>query len=130
MNSIEVVAAIIFHDDKILCTQRGENRYKYLSKKFEFPGGKIENGESKVIALKREIFEELKLEIDISDEFIAVTHEYPDFNITMYSFLCTCKNISVELSEHIEFKWLNKSELKTLDWAAADILIVESLLKY
>lgn len=129
MKSVQVVAAIIFHDNKILCAQRGESEYKYISKKFEFPGGKIENGESKEIALKREIFEELKMEIDITNEFITVTHEYPDFNITMYSFLCTCKKVSIEPSEHIKFKWLSRSELKKLDWAAADIPIVESLLK-
>ena len=128
MKSIEVVAAIILKANKILCVQRGENKYDYISKKYEFPGGKIEPGESKVAALKREILEELKIEINISEEFITVTHIYPDFKITMYSFLCTCESIALELSEHIDFKWLNKSELKKLDWAAADIPIVESLL--
>jgi 8-oxo-dGTP diphosphatase len=128
MKSIEVVAAIILNADKILCVQRGENKYDYISKKYEFPGGKIEPGESKVEALKREIFEELKIEINISEEFITVTHKYPDFKITMYSFLCTCGSIALKLSEHTDFKWLNKSELKKLDWAAADLPIVESLL--
>jgi len=128
MKSIEVVAAIIIDNDKILCTQRGQNKYEYLSKKYEFPGGKIEKGESKVEALKREIFEELKMEIIQIKEFIKVTHEYSDFNLTMYSYICTCEDPSIELSEHIDFKWLDKSELKKLDWAAADIPIVESLL--
>lgn len=128
MKSIEVVAAIIIDNDKILCTQRGQNKYEYLSKKYEFPGGKIENGESKVEALKREIFEELKMEIIPIKEFIKVTHEYSDFNLIMYSYICTCKDPSLELSEHIDFKWLHKYELRTLDWAAADIPIVESLL--
>jgi 8-oxo-dGTP diphosphatase len=128
MKSIEVVAAIILDADKILCVQRGENKYDYISKKYEFPGGKIEPGESKIEALKREIFEELKMEIKISEEFMTITHEYPDFKITMYSFLCNCASTWLELSEHIDFKWLDKSELKKFDWAAADIPIVESLL--
>ena len=128
MKSIEVVAAIIVNDNKILCVQRGENRYKYISKKFEFPGGKIEDGESKVEALKREIFEELKMDIIPADEFITVLHKYPDFNLIMHGFICTCRDTSLVLSEHIDFKWLNKSELNRLDWAAADIPIVEKLL--
>ena len=130
MKTIEVVAAIIIDNDKILCTQRGQNKYEYLSRKFEFPGGKIENGESKVEALKREIFEELKMEVLPTEEFIKVTHKYADFNLIMYSYICICKNPSIELSEHIDFKWLHKSELKSLDWAAADIPIIESLINY
>jgi 8-oxo-dGTP diphosphatase len=128
MKSIEVVAAIIIKDNKILCVQRGENKYDYVSKKYEFPGGKMELGETKEITIKREILEELKMDIIVREEFLTVFHEYPDFNLTMHSFICECENPIITLTEHIDFCWLNKSELGTLDWAAADIPIVEKLM--
>jgi len=124
MKTIEVVAAVIINNNKILCVQRGESKYSYISKKYEFPGGRIEEGETKEEAVKREIKEELKMDIFIVSEFITVNYQYPDFYITMYSFLCSCKNPSLTLMEHIDFKWLNKNELIELDWAAADIPII------
>lgn len=127
MKKIQVVAAIIIYKNKILCVQRNENKLSYISKKYEFPGGKIELGESKEEAIKREIKEELKMEINIDSEFLIVSHQYPDFHLTMYSFLCSCKDSSLTLTEHIDFKWLAKNELAELDWAAADIPIVEKL---
>ena len=127
MKQIQVVAAIITFNNKILCVQRSENKHPYISKKYEFPGGKIELGESKEEAIKREIKEELKMEINIDREFLMVSHQYPDFHLTMYSFLCSCKDSSLTLTEHIDFKWLDKNELEELDWAAADIPIVNKL---
>ncbi len=129
MKTIEVVAAIIVHDKKILCVQRGENKLEYISKKYEFPGGKIESNESKEQALEREILEELKLIIDVQKEYLTVTHQYPDFIIVMYSFICKCNNPKLTLTEHIDYKWLTSKELETLDWAAADVPIVDDLLK-
>ena len=126
---VEVVAAVIIHNQKILCVQRGENKYDYISKKFEFPGGKIEAGETKEQTIKREIKEELHMEISTGDELVTVEHEYPDFYLTMYSFICTCNDPTVKLTEHIDFKWLETSELEGLDWAAADVPIVEQLIK-
>ena len=79
-----VVAAIIRHGDKILCMQRNTSKYQYLSYKFEFPGGKVEAGESNETALLREIKEELDLEIIVENEFLTVEHEYPDFRLTMH----------------------------------------------
>lgn len=128
MKKVEVVAAVIFHNNKILCVQRGENKYSYISFKYEFPGGKVENGETNEAAIKREILEELNLEISIDSQFLTVNHEYPDFILTMHSFICFCDNPSIELSEHIDCKWLDKTELKTLDWAAADVPIVDKLI--
>lgn len=125
---VEVVAAVIIHNQKILCVQRGENKYNYISKKFEFPGGKIEAGETKEQTIKREIKEELHMEISTGDELITVEHEYPDFFLTMHSFICTCADPTVKLTEHIDFKWLATSELVNLDWAAADIPIVQQLM--
>lgn len=127
MKTIEVVAAIIIYDNKILCVQRGQNKLTYISNKYEFPGGKIEPGETKQETIKREIFEELNVEIEVGEEYLTVNHEYPDFFLIMHSFICECKNPIITLSEHIDFKWLNKSELENLDWAAADIPIMQKL---
>ena len=128
MKTIEVVAAIIVFDNKILCVQRGENKLNYISKKYEFPGGKIEPGETKEETIKREIQEELNLEIEVREEFLTVNYQYPDFFLMMHSFICDCKNTSITLSEHIDFKWLLKGELENLDWAAADIPIMKKLI--
>ncbi|RTY96034.1 (deoxy)nucleoside triphosphate pyrophosphohydrolase [Flavobacterium sp. GT3R68] len=128
MKSIEVVAAIIIYNDKILCVQRGTNKLDYISHKYEFPGGKMEIGETREEAIKREIFEELKMEIKVKEDFITVNHHYPDFILTMHSFICLCDNPDLTLTEHVDFKWLNKDELMNLDWAAADIPIVKKLM--
>ena len=127
MKHIEVVAAVIYKDNKILCVKRGSHKFDYISLKFEFPGGKIEIGETKEEALLREIKEELDMNIEIQKEFLTVFFEYPDFKITMHSFICRCKSEVFCLKEHVEFRWLLKTELSGLDWAAADIPIVEKL---
>lgn len=129
MKHIEVVAAIIKHRNKILCVQRGENKFEYISKKYEFPGGKMEAGETKIETVRREIFEELKMEIEVQEEFLTTTHTYPDFKITMHSFICSCISPELTLTEHIDFKWLEKEELEAIDWAAADVPIVHKLMK-
>ena len=126
---IEVVAAIIKHNNKILCVQRGENKLDYISNKYEFPGGKIEAGESKEETVKREIMEELHMEISTGDALVTVKHEYPDFFLTMHSFICTCDDPTLQLTEHIDYKWLSTSELEGLDWAAADVPIVDKLIQ-
>lgn len=128
MKKIEVVAAVIYHNDKILCVQRGGNKYDYIAFKYEFPGGKVEEGETNEEAIKREILEELDLIITIDSQFITVNHEYPDFTLIMHSYICTSTSNELTLSEHIDHKWLDKTELKPLDWAAADIPIVEKLM--
>lgn len=127
MKHIEVVAAVIISENKILCVQRNQNKYDYISFKYEFPGGKIEEGESKEQALKREIIEELNMDIDITKSFLTVYHEYPDFHLTMHSFICLCKDTTMVLREHIDFKWLSIDNLHSLNWAAADVPIVEKL---
>jgi 8-oxo-dGTP diphosphatase len=128
MKKVEVVAAVIFHNNKILCVQRGDNKYNYIAFKYEFPGGKVESGETNEAAIKREILEELNLDISIDSQFITVNHQYPDFTLVMHSFICSCNNPEIVLSEHVDFKWLDKTELKKLDWAAADIPIVDKLI--
>lgn len=128
MKYIEVVAAIIIHNNQILCVQRSENKLNYISKKWEFPGGKIEAGETKEETIKREISEELKMNINVKEEFITVSHQYPDFHLTMHSFICSSENKELTLTEHIEYKWLDKNQLNQLDWAAADIPIMMKLM--
>lgn len=128
MKNIEVVAGIIFFQNQILCVQRPKNKYHYISEKFEFPGGKIEDGEAKEEALKRELFEELNISINIKSLFLTVVHEYPDFELTMHSFICEVETKELSLNEHIAQEWLTLNELKKLDWAAADIPIVNKLL--
>jgi len=126
--NVVVVAAVIMHNQKILCVQRGENKLEYISKKFEFPGGKMEGGETKKQTIIREIKEELNMDIIPIKELKTVEHEYPDFNLKMHSFISECLSTEVFLSEHIDYKWLSVSELETLDWAAADLPIVEQLI--
>lgn len=129
MKKIEVVAAILYLEDKIFCVQRGESKLPYISKKFEFPGGKIEKGETQIEALKRELIEELSITPVIEDSFLTVFHKYPDFELTMHSFMCKAKSEDIKLNEHISFVWLSRKDLMQLDWAAADLPIVEKLMK-
>jgi 8-oxo-dGTP diphosphatase len=129
MKTIHVVAAVIKYNNKILCVQRGENKFDYISKKWEFPGGKIEDGESKSEAIKREIFEELKMEISVLENIETVDHSYPDFRLIMDGILCEVSTPELTLTEHIAYKWLDVNSLVELDWAAADIPIVNTLIK-
>ena len=129
MKKIEVVAAIIYFKNKILCVQRAENKLSYISKKFEFPGGKIESGETKEIALKRELIEELSITPKISKSYLTVIHSYPDFELTMHSFICNAQSKELKLNEHISSVWLAINDLEKLDWAEADIPIVKKLIE-
>jgi 8-oxo-dGTP diphosphatase len=128
MKHIHVVAAVIIHNKKILCVQRGPAKYDYISKKWEFPGGKLEEGETKLEAIKREIKEELHMKLEVDGFLMTINHSYPDFQLTMDTFLCSSKTDDLTLTEHIDFKWLEKTELCKLDWAAADLPIVEKLM--
>ena len=128
MKKVEVVAAVIIKDSKILCVQRGVSKLDYISKKWEFPGGKIEENESFEDALMREIQEELRLNIRIEKLFLTVEHTYQEFHLTMHSYLCETENTELTLTEHLDFKWLEKENLLALDWAAADVPIVKKLM--
>jgi len=127
MKSFEVVAAIIYHQEKILCVQRGEGKHQYISYKYEFPGGKVENEETLENAIIREIREELNLEITVKEAFLMVEHHYPDLSLNLHSFICHCDYPEIVLNEHIDHKWLSPNELDLLEWAAADLPIVEKL---
>lgn len=129
MKKIQVVAAIIYHENKILSVQRGYSKYDYINQKFEFPGGKVEESETDEEALIREIKEELEMEISDLNFLIKVEHIYPDFHIIMNCYECKSNSKDLKLNEHIDFKWLNVEELEALDWAAADVPIVNKLIQ-
>lgn len=128
MKTIEVVAAIIQNNNQILCVQRGPSKYAYVSHKYEFPGGKVEAGETNEQAIIREIKEELHIDIINPQFYLTVEHTYPDFAIVMHSFLCVTETQQLTLTEHIDAKWLKNSELELLDWAEADVPIVKKLI--
>ena len=129
MKTVEVVAGIILDDsDRIFCVQRGESNKPYISKKWEFPGGKLEARETREEALIRELKEELRIDVDPYEFVLTVDHTYPDFRLIMHSFKCRILNDKEpELTEHLQSKWLNPTDLDALDWAAADVPIVEVL---
>jgi len=127
MKKVHVTAAVIENDNKILCVQRNSNKFEYISYKWEFPGGKVEDNEQLEETIKREIMEELNLNVSISGFLIRVEHGYPDFILTMDTFKCKIVGGELKLNEHVSFKWLETEELSQLDWAAADLPIVEKL---
>jgi 8-oxo-dGTP diphosphatase len=127
MKEVHVTAAVIIQDNKILCVQRNENKYDYISKKWEFPGGKVEENEQLEDTIKREIQEELHLTIDVKSFLIQVNHQYPDFKLKMDTVVWEITDGILKLNEHIDHKWLAVNELSDLDWAAADLPIVEKL---
>ena len=130
MKKVEVVAAIIYFKNKVFCVQRPKNSLSYISYKFEFPGGKIEKGETKKEALKRELIEELNfIPTNIDELFLTVVHEYPDFELTMHSFKCYSETKDIKLNEHISSQWLAIKDIDKLDWAEADIPIVNKLIE-
>lgn len=122
-----VVAAAVSQEGKFLCVQKGKTKYEYSSYKWEFPGGKIEPGETPQKALARELMEEMDYPVEVGKELVTVNHEYPDFTITMTAFLCKPSKDSFHLKEHIAFKWLEKDKLPELDWVAADKGIVKAI---
>ncbi|MBP3810711.1 MAG: (deoxy)nucleoside triphosphate pyrophosphohydrolase [Clostridiales bacterium] len=125
MKIINVVAAIIVRDGKILATQRGYGEYK---DGWEFPGGKIEPGESPEDALVREISEELDACIEAGERLVTVEHDYSDFHLSMQCFFASLKDDShLKLLEHEASRWLSFDELDDVDWLPADIKVVEAL---
>lgn len=123
LKTIHVVAAILQKDDKILIAKRNYGQFKGL---FEFPGGKIEEGESKEEALKREINEEFETSIKVNKFFMNVNYEYSDFTLNMDCFLCTLENDNLVLHDHSEIKWIDVNE-KNIEWVPADISVIENL---
>lgn len=128
MKTIEVVAAVIKgtgeNEGKIFATQRGYGRFKG---EWEFPGGKIESGETQQEALRREIREELDTEIVIDDLIQTVEYDYPDFHLTMHCYWCRVVSGNLDLLEHEDAKWLSGSNLNSVKWLPADKGLIENL---
>ena len=126
MCSIEVVAAVILHEGRILATQRGYGEWKDW---WEFPGGKMEAGETPEEALVREILEELSTEISVDEFLCTVEYDYPKFSLTMHCYLCSLVTEALHLNEHEAAKWLTQDELDCVEWLPADLKVIEALKK-
>ena len=129
MKTVKVVAAIIQSFDQdgrrvIFATQRGYGKYK---DGWEFPGGKIEDGESPQEALYREIKEELAVEIDVGDLLVTIEHDYEDFHLSMDCFWSEIASGKLELKEHEAAKWLTMDKIWDVDWLPADVKVVEAI---
>jgi len=122
MKQIEVVAAIIRKEDKIFATQRGYGEWKDW---WEFPGGKIEAGETAEEALKREIREELSTEVSLDKLLCTVEYDYPKFHLTMHCYLCSLQTEALHLNEHEAARWLTKEELGSVKWLPADWEVID-----
>jgi len=124
MKQIEVVAAVICKGDRIFATQRGYGEWKDW---WEFPGGKMEAGETPEEALVREIREELSAEISVDGFLTTVEYDYPNFHLTMHCFLCSLVGEALHLNEHEAARWLTKEELDSVAWLPADVLVLKAL---
>lgn len=124
MKTIKVVAAIIIKDGQVFATQRGYGQWQGW---WEFPGGKIEEGECAHAALVREIREELDAEISVGDLLETVEWDYPDFHLTMHCFVCELVSDSMHLNEHEAAAWLTKDMLHSVKWLPADEGILEKI---
>lgn len=124
MKRIEVVAAVICQGGRVFATQRGYGEWKDW---WEFPGGKMEAGETPEAALKREIREELSAEICVGRLLGTVEHDYPAFHLTMHCYLCSLLSEAFRLNEHEAARWLAKEELDGVRWLPADLQLIEQL---
>lgn len=124
MKVIEVVAAVIRKDDKIFITRRGYGEFIDM---WEFPGGKIEKGESREEALHREIKEELELDINELEFLTTIDYDYSNFHLTMHCFMCQISGGRLHLNAHNDAKWVSYAELDNQKWVPADILVVDSI---
>ena len=124
MKRIEVVAAIIRKEGKIFATQRGYGEWKDW---WEFPGGKMEPGETPEEALKREIREELSAEIRVDELLCTVEYDYPKFHLTLHCYLCSLVREALHLNEHEAARWLANDELDSVKWLPADLEVIEKI---
>lgn len=126
LKTVQVVVALIINQDKVFATQRGYGEFK---DGWEFPGGKIEPGETPEQALKREIQEELATEIRVEEPLTTVEYDYPTFHLSMQCFICKVERGKLTLLEHEAARWLSYDELNNVDWLPADRVVVGELRK-
>lgn len=127
MKTVRVVAAIIIENDKVFATQCGYGEFK---DGWEFPGGKIEPGETPEEAIVREIKEELDTEVEVIELLDTVEYDYPNFHLSMGCFICKIKSGDLVLKEHEAAKWLTKDTLGSVEWLPADMGLVREIEKY
>ena len=127
MKVVRVAAAIILDGKKILATQRASGEFK---DGWEFPGGKIEVGETAENAIVREIQEELDTTVNVIEKIDVVEYDYPTFHLSMDCFICNIKSGKIILKEHQAAKWLTKDELDTVDWLPADRDLIKKIKEY
>ena len=127
MKTIKVVAAIIIKDGQVFATQRGYGEFKGW---WEFPGGKMEPGESPQEALKREICEELDAEVEVRELLETVEWDYPNFHLTMHCFICSLLSESLHLNEHEAATWLTHETLRSVKWLPADEILLDRIAEY
>jgi len=125
MKQIEVVAVIIQRDGAYFATQRGYGEFEGM---WEFPGGKIEPGESREVALRREIQEELGIDIIIENPLCTTEYDYPSFHLTMHCYLCNIASGEIELREHKSARWLTAETLDSVEWLPADKDVIDKLI--
>lgn len=123
---LQVAAALLFREGKIFAAKRGDSPYAYVAHKYEFPGGKIEDGERGEDAVKRELAEELNMDVEVGNVYAVHTHEYPDFIITLWLYECEMLSAFV-LKEHESYAWISPADLDELEWAPADADILGAL---
>lgn len=130
MKQITTVAGVITNEKgEVLCTLRDKGKYDYVSYKWEFPGGKIEQGETNEQALTRELQEELEIDVKINNFFYQVEHNYPDFHLSMAVYECKLLSKDMKINVHKGIKWLATKDIMSLDWAQADIPVAELIAK-
>ncbi|WP_036611857.1 (deoxy)nucleoside triphosphate pyrophosphohydrolase [Oribacterium sp. P6A1] len=124
MKIVRVVAAVIVSEGKVFATQRGYGEFK---DGWEFPGGKIETGETPEAALAREIKEELDTEINVEDFIETIEYDYPTFHLSMDCFLCSIKKGKLTLKEHEAAKWLDLQTIDSVEWLPADVTLIDKI---
>ena len=124
--TIRVVAAVILQDEQVLATRRGYGKYKDW---WEFPGGKVEEGETPEMAIVREIREELDVHIEVESFLTTVEYDYPEFHLSMDCYWCRLQEGQIRLLEHEAARWLPVHDLRQVHWLPADVLVIEEIEK-
>ena len=130
MKLITTAAGVIINNKgEVLCTKRDVGKYEYVSLKWEFPGGKVEEGETTRQTLERELREELDIKVEIGDFFYQVEHDYSDFHLSMAVYECKFPEQHISMNVHKALKWVKPEDLMKLDWAEADRPVAEKIVK-